>query len=278
MLPAASTHRSLAIASDASRARLARTLTGRFWLRWHVGLMLAGAFCTGFLVNAALLQVPLHSIVVRWVAALACGYVAWFALMRLWLAYVGVRPFSRSRSLDGDASGLDGGGWSSSPGGSGGGSGGGFSGGGGGSGGGGVSVTFEGPGTPSVMPTISPGVSHGGGIDIGDGFSIDDGGLLVVLAAVVLVLVASLGGVVVYMVHEAPQLLVDVAFGSALASGFAGTTRRVVSSLDWCGSVWRATWKPFILLAISVLACAVAFAVLFPGARTLGEAFMLWRT
>ena len=67
MRSATSLHRPVALASDAARARLARTLTGRFWLRWHVALMLVGAFCTGFLVNAALLQVPLHSIVVRWV-------------------------------------------------------------------------------------------------------------------------------------------------------------------------------------------------------------------
>jgi hypothetical protein len=276
MRSATSLHRPVALASDAARARLARTLTGRFWLRWHVALMLVGAFCTGFLVNAALLQVPLHSIVVRWVVALGCGYLAWFGLMRLWLAYVGVRPFSRSPSLDGDGSGL-GSGWSPSSGGSGGGSGGPYGGGGGGSGGGGASASFEGPAAPSALPTSSPGASHGGGLDLG-GFDIDDGGLLIVLAAIVLVLVAALGGVVVYMVHEAPQLLVDVAFGSALASGFAGTTRRVTSSLDWCSSVWRATWKPFIALAISVVACAVAFAYVFPGARTLGEAFLLWRT
>jgi len=274
MRAAATTAPPPAIASAAARARLARTLTGRFWLRWHVALMLVGAFCTGFLVNAALLQVPLHSIVVRWMAALACGYLAWFALMRLWLAYVGVRPFSRSASLDGDG-GL-GGTWSPSSGGSGGGSGGTFGGGGGGSGGGGASASFEGPAGPSGLPTSSPGACRGGGLDLG-GFDIDDGGLLVVLAAIVLVLVAALGGVVVYVVHEAPQLLVDVAFGSALAGGFAGTTRRVTSSLDWCESVWRATWKPFVALAISVVACATAFAYAFPGARTLGEAFLLWR-
>ena len=80
------------------------------------------------------------------------------------------------------------------------------------------------------------------------------------------------------MVQQAPHLMVDVAFGSALASGMAGTTRRITTSLDWCGSVWRATWKPFALLALGVLGCAIALTVYFPGARTLGEALALWRT
>ena len=264
------------VVGAARRAVLERTLTGRFWLRWHVALMLVGAFSVGFLANVALLHAPVQSIVLRWLVALVCGYLAWFALMRLWLAYVGVRPLGSGATRNLDASGApDAMGWSPGTGRTGGVT---FGGGGGRSGGGGASASFDGPAATSARVPAPPSSSGGGGVDLGDALSADDGVLLVVLALIVLALVATLGGVVVYVVHEAPQLLVDVAFGSALASGMAGTTRRVTTSLDWCESVWRATWKPFVTLAIGVLACAAAFTYAFPGARTLGEALALWRS
>lgn len=273
--------RGAARGADDRRARLETTLTGRFWLRWHLALMLVAALSTGFLVSYALLHAPVQSIVLRWMIGLAAGYAMLFVGMRLWLAYVGVRPlgFGAADVIDGGNSGSSGG-WF--PGGaSRGSSTGGFGGGGGTSGGAGASATFDAPEASGAVRASaaggSAGGSHGGlGVDLGDAFSGDDGWLVIVLGAVVLAVVAALGGTMIYMVHEAPHLLADVAFGSALTSGMAGTARRV-ASLDWCGSVLRATWKPFAALAAVVIVAALVVEHYFPGARTLGEAWLLVR-
>ncbi|SRR6266511_794425 len=74
---------------DARHRALANTLAGRFWLRFHMSLMLAVAFSAGALGNRLLLEWPVHHAALRWLLALASAYGAFFIAMRLWLAYVG---------------------------------------------------------------------------------------------------------------------------------------------------------------------------------------------
>ncbi|MBK7331876.1 MAG: hypothetical protein IPI87_05605 [Betaproteobacteria bacterium] len=146
------------VALVARREALERSLAGRFWLRFHASVMIAGTFATGFLANAAMLALPVPSVWLRWPLAVLAGYGAFFVLVRLWLAYVGIKPlFGRARNLDERE--RDGG-WSVDlPIGTGGGSGGGsFGGGGGGSGGAGASAAFDSPrGAPALASFGSSG-------------------------------------------------------------------------------------------------------------------------
>lgn len=258
--------RRAAIATGASRTRLKliaserselRTrFVHRFWLRWHMALMLATTFGAGFLANRLLLLVPVQEMALRWVLVLAVSYGAFFVCIRLWLAYVGARPI-----IGGDPGGLldD---ITTSPVGSS--SDGVFAGGGGRFGGGG------GSGDWGATPVRSLGGLTGGSLDLGDG----DGWWLVVLGALVLALVFAIAGGVVFLVVGAPAMLVDTAFSALLAGGLVKHVRRMDES-DWEGSVIRATWKAFAGVAALALITGIVAHYAAPGARTLGEVMML---
>jgi hypothetical protein len=256
-----------------AREALGRSLAARFWLRFHMSVMLFAAFGSGFLTSYGLLRAGVDATLVRWPLGALVGYVVLCYCMRLWLAYIGVRPLwlGSGRSRD-DGSYLPDLPWS--PGGGGGTGGGGvFRGGGGGSGGGGASGSFG-----DAVRLSGGGKSSGSGsgsglsLDLGDG----DGVALLVLVVVVLALVAALGGSVIYLVASAPHLLADVAFGAALTGGIAPAARRVAhAGEDWRGSVLKATWKPFAIIVGVLIAAGLALGHYFPAARTLGEAFRM---
>jgi hypothetical protein len=243
------------------RGGLGRSLTARFWLRFHGSLIVAGAFASGFLANAAMLQWPVHGAIVRWPIAVLVGYAAFFVLVRLWLAYVGAKPV-----LDGDpgdgglADAIDlgalprvgprtggGGPWS---------------GGGGSSGGGGASASWGDAQAPSRS-----------GLSLGLGDLDGDGLLPVVLGLVALALLVALLGGAIHLVWIAPEMLIDAAFAALLASGAVPGMRRM-SEPDWSVAVLRRTWPVLAVVMAVALGAAWAFMHWFPGLRTLGEA---WR-
>jgi hypothetical protein len=245
------------------RGELRDQLVRRFWLRWHMVLMLLATFGAGLLANRLLLAVPVHSMAWRWLLALAVSYLAFFICVRIWLAYVGARAIVNDdwipdAILNGDPA---------SPG---------FtlpqvfSGGGGRSGGGGASVAWD-----SVPDVASPIRNVVGGLT--GGLDVDDGGfLLMVIGIVVLALVTAVTGAAVYLFVLAPVLLVDAAFSALLAGGLVKSVRRM-DEPDWEGSVLRSTWKPFAVVAMMATVAAVVIHVMVPGARTLGEILMLLR-
>ena len=246
------------------RGDLGRSLTARFWLRFHGSLIVAGAFASGFLANAAMLQWPVHSALVRWPIAVLVGYAVFFALVRLWLAYVGARPIADADADDGGTSG-----WSVDlgdvP------RRGGWPGGGGSSGGGGASAAW-GDAPAASRVSYSSGKSGGGsGFGLGD---VDgDGILLVVLGLIALALLAALVGGAIHLVWIAPEMLTDAAFAALLSTGAIPGMRRM-SEPDWSGAVLRRTWPVLAVVMAVALAAAWAFMHWFPGLRTLGEA---WR-
>lgn len=276
---------SRAIALADRRDALERSLTGRFWLRFHASVLVAGTFASGFLANAAMLQWPVHSVWMRWPAAVLAGYAAFFVLVRLWLAYVGIKPlFGRERAFD-DRERRDGD-WGidlpiGSGGGGGGSAGGSFGGGGGGSGGGGASALFEAP-TSSMASSADPGGSlasgaRSSGRSLGglvDGADLGDGCLVVVLGLVVLALVAALLGGAIHLVWIAPEMLTDAAFAAMLSAGVVPGLKRAREP-DWDGRVFRATLPVLATVLAVVFASAWAFTHWFPGLRTLGEAYRM---
>ena len=275
----------------ARREAIRRTLAGRFWLRFHTSVLVGGTFATGFLANAAMLKLPVPSVWLRWPLAVLAGYAAFFVLVRLWLAYVGVRPLLGPSSSAGD--GKHGSGWSVDlP--SGGGRGGGgtsFGDGGGGSGGGGASATFEAPASSTGLASMgssgqagastglrSAGGWFGGGSGKGGGSYGDlgggdgDGCLAVVLGLIVLALVAALLGGAVHLIWIAPDLLSDAAFGAMLSAGAIPGLHRAHEP-DWDGRVFRATLPVLAAVKAVVLVAAWAFTHYFPASRTIGEAY-----
>jgi len=242
---------------EAGRREMRQTFVQRFWLRWHMALMLAATFGAGFLANKLLLLIPVHGMALRWVLALGVSYLAFFGCVRIWLAYVGARAIGLDDGGDGTVN-FDPG--SSSPNLDG------FSGGGGHFGGGGASDDWGG----SSMPSL--GKIDGGSLDVGDG----DGCGLVVLGILALAAVAVMLGGVVYLVVGAPAMLADTAFSAMLAGGLVKHVRRM-DEFDWEGSVLRSTWKPFLGVVVMAIATGEVAHYVVPGARTLGEVLMLYR-
>ena len=125
---------------------IARRLLARFYLRFHISLLLLWSFSAGLLVTKAMLWAGVHSMLWRYPVTLLVSYGAFFLGVRVWLAYVGVEPFgsggrNSSSLVDnvGNGSGFNLGTWRGA-----GGSGTGIRGGGGDFGGGGASASFAG--------------------------------------------------------------------------------------------------------------------------------------
>jgi hypothetical protein len=257
------------------RSLLETSLTTRFGLRLHMSLMLAAAFSVGFACNFLMLRAGFHGLLLRWVLAYFIGYLVLFVAMRCWLAYVGVRPFSSGAGSNVVGDLVDGasGPW---PVGGGGGDGpstaGVLRGGGGQFGGGGASSGFDGRAGGARLTSRGGSSSHGG-FSLGDAFDGDGLGKLLILIAVIVAVLAAFGGGIVFMVASAPHLLVDVAFGAALAGGVAPAARRVVSGATWEQSVLSATWKPVLAMFAVMVVAALVFQHFFPGMPTLGAAY-----
>ncbi len=266
---ARSAERSPANDADARCRALERTLTGRFWLRFHMSLMLAAAFVAGALANHFLIAWRVDHAALRWIVALGVAYATFFVAMPVWLAYVGARPLGGvdvgnalqssgsggGRSVDVPTSAAKG------------------IGGGGRFGGGGASGSFvDAAPRPAMSATASAqsaGKGGGFGVDLGG-----DDGDFVVLLLITLAITAALVGGVVYLLVAAPHLLADVAFGAAVAHGFGRGVRKASADPGWTGSVLAATWKPFLAAGVTLAAAGFAFEHYFPGVHTLGSA---WR-
>jgi hypothetical protein len=245
---------------EAERRQLRQTFVRRFWLRWHMALMLTATFGAGVLANKMMLLIPVHEMAWRWVFALIVSYLAFFGCVRIWLAYVGARPIYGDRGLDNyvnfnggsSPSNLDG-----------------FHGGGGDFGGGGANVDW---GDSPLRVLDGGGGGGGGGLDVGDG----DGCGLVIVGLLALAAIAAALFSVIYLLIGAPVMLADTAFSALLAGGLVRHVRRM-DEWDWEGNVIRSTWKPFLgVVALAVVTGIVAHFVV-PGARTLGEVWMLYR-
>lgn len=276
--------------ADRGAPAVARSLLARFYLRFHITLLLLWSFSAGLLATKAMLWAGVHSMLWRYPVTLLVSYGAFFLGVRIWLAYVGVEPFGtggRSGSLvgnTGNGSGFNLGSWS------GGGSGPGATmrGGGGGFGGGGASGSFAGD-TGSIADAASDasagparaaswfswgasgnasGKGGGGGIDldVGDG----DGWLVVVLLVVAAALLCSVFAAVIFLVYSAPAVLADVAFQAMLAGGMVKSSQRWRDA-SWEMSLLKSTWIPFAVVFGLALVTAGLAVKLFPAAHTLPE-------
>lgn len=236
--------------------RLRRELLERFFVRFHMTLILGSVVLVGVVSSKLLLEAGVTSMLVRYPLAVTVSYLAFFGCIRVWLWYV-----SKPRQWDltpdaGDV--IDGLSNANDFGGGSGGGGGHFSFGGGGDfGGGGATDGWAGADVAPVAravavapPKPSGGGSSGGSSGWSFDFDFDDGIVLLVFGLLVLIVF----GAGVYLVYQAPIILTEAAFQAVLASGLVKASRRLESG-GWAGSILRATWIPFAV----VLAMALVF-------------------
>jgi len=256
-LPPASASQTRLALIEASRGEYRGQLVQRFWLRFHMSLMLAATVGTGILANRLLLGIPVHAMTLRWLLALAISYGAFFVFIRVWLAYVGARPLpldlGNDVPLNVDVFPRSGGSI--------------FQGGGGAAGGGGASGSWG----DAIEAPVKGAFDGAGSVDVGDA-----GCLVVILGVVLLALLAAIGGGVAFLIVAAPHMLADAAFSALLAGGLVKSVRRM-DEPDWEGSVLQATWKPLAIVAVLVVIAGFTAQFFAPGARTLGEVLMLLR-
>lgn len=236
-----------------------------------MSVMLVATVGTGIVANHVLLAVPIHAMAWRWLLVVVVSYLAFFACVRVWLAYVGARPLY-------DPDSTNGGSWidpgpGSAPGD--------WHGGGGSFGGGGASGSFDlAPADPleSLPNAAASSTSDSWAPDAGDALSAADneGCALVVLGLMVIALLAGLAGSAIYIITMAPQMLGDAAFSALLAGGLIRSMRKM-DEYDWKGSVLKSTWKPAAGIAAFAWVTGLVAGHVAPGARTLGELLMLYR-
>ena len=70
------------------KKRLTRFLKERFFLRFHMSLMLGGSFFFGMLASKGFLVLGVNRMIVRYPLAVVCSYLFFFGFMKLWLAYI----------------------------------------------------------------------------------------------------------------------------------------------------------------------------------------------
>ena len=255
-----------------------RQIKERFFLRFHMSLILLATGLSGLAASKVLLLLQVENIVVRYPLTVLCSYLAFFLFVKLWLAYMAAsQAFSgpdTAGNVLSDLPNLSGGG---------GGSGAGgalpkFGGGGGTGGGGGATGSFDGPAMNTQAAFIPPspdaaGPSSGIGDAVGNaasgGFDLDDG--LVILVAIV-VLMAAVFGSAIYLVYIAPHILSEAAFNFLLGTSLIRSYRKI-SHPDWMGSVLKDTYKPFLVVLLFSFAAAWVIHVYAPELTKISDLF-----
>jgi hypothetical protein len=247
-----------------SSAAFRQSLSGRFFVRLHMSLILAAVSVSGVVSSKVLLVLGLTSLRTRYLVAVLLSYGCFFLLVRLWLWYISPskpseRPVQSSSGidlnpldfvdsgpdLDSALNILPGGGSGVSP------SHGPF-GGGGDFGGGGATDFWGDPPADNIRSAAvasrksgsrsigSLGSSKGGGLSLDIG---DEGIVLVFFGLLVLVIL----GAGIYLVWEAPIILSEAAFQAVLATSLARASKRI-DQPGWIGSVFKATPVPFAIV------------------------------
>lgn len=293
-----------------TRDRIKRHLVQRFYVRFHMSLILATAGLAAMLGNWIMLNgLGVHGMWIRYPIAVALAYLAFLAGVALWLRYVGVAQRLTEGGASGDAgevlaksaaddivpqtvAGSAGGqAWgqplepvagserrrkSSDD-----------------------SFALDGidipiggsSSTPDVFSNAGgssggggasgswgdalPAADSGGGgssFSIGDIGDLDADGILLLLLA--LALIAAIFFISGYVIWFAPDILSEAVFGATLAAGLSRTARRNDSEGWVAGVVWK-TWWPFAIVLVFAEAVAIFVAANFPEAATLGQAFAM---
>jgi hypothetical protein len=267
-----------------SDSEFKQALGGRFFLRFHMTLILCAVIASGAVASKLLLLMGVRSMWMRFPLAVALSYGAFFLLIRVWLWYIDDSPRRRVSGDVVDSVGLIdipmsfSGSGNTAPGpsadhiGIGSGDAGDF-------GGGGASDEWGSESSNNIASSLARSTSRSksslgsssssssggsGGLDL-------DGGEVLVLIVFAILLIAVFGAGA-YLVYQAPAILAEAALQVVLASSLARASRRIARP-GWFGSVFKATWIPFFV--VLVLACIFGYVagVVCPKSAKLAEVF-----
>lgn len=233
--------------------RLAAKLERTHYPRLALLTIVTTAGLTAFFASFTLLSAGLHSMPVRYGLASVAGYLAFLALVRLWVTRYS-EPLFDAPSVDlpldvdihhssGDAFEFGGGG--------------GFS-------GGGAGRSFE-----SIEAMTDSG--GGEGLDLVPEITADESAVVMVPLAFFAVLVVGLVSAV-SVVWAAPALLAEVLLDAVIV----GAVYRKVKSIPvqhWALGVFRRTWKPMLAIVVTLLIAAAFAQWALPGADSIGDFF-----
>lgn len=226
------------------KTKFFRNFQKRFFLRFHMSLILGATTATGLLSTKGLLSLGVDNVVIRYPLTVLIAYLAFFLFIKIWLWYVTTENAGSQTVNNLDAvdvipdAGIPfgGGGGESVP----------YAGGGGHFGGGGASGGYE---DSSLLnkPVAALKADSGGGSSSGSGIDLDIDGDGIMPLVILGVILAAVFGVGLYLVVQAPIILSDVAFEFMLAAGLVRPMKRL-DDPDWMGTVLRTTWIPFALV------------------------------
>jgi len=266
-----------------TRESFKATLSRRYSPRLHMSCILAACGLTSMLASWFMLDLGIHSMLLRYPVAIALAYATFLVGVWTWLRAMGLVDNSGARTGKSSlADGLDISSGGSSSGGSWGRGGGGGSvlGGKGGSfDGGGASASFAEGRMPLVATNLqanaapASGLKSAGGNAAGsilDGVD-GDGIVLLVLAIALVAVVFVTSG---YLIWCAPDVLTEAAFGAALTGTLARRTKQETAS-GWIGGVIRKTWWPFALVMVAAVIFAGYAHKHYPEASTFRQAIAM---
>lgn len=278
-----------------AKSKVIGFIKDRFFLRFHMSLILMGTFLSGLLVTKVLLHIKLNNMFIRYPIAVVFSYLAFIVFVKIWLWYV-----KKNQSLDvselidiptniTDSSVCTNEVLSDC---------------GGGFGGGGASGSFDGTdNADGVVFSEDTGLGHKTsalhelvsssnndtdliegateicGTDVScieegssaagevAGSVLEEGGVILMVLGVVL---AAIFGASAYLVYEAPVILSEAAFDFLLASCLIRGAKKLEKP-DWMGGVIRATWLAFLSVLILSLLFALASTKYCPEATKFSE-------
>jgi len=263
---------------NASKARLVfiKKFKERFFLRFHMSLILLATILSGLLASKFLLLIQVNNMVVRYPLAVICSYLVFFLFIKLWLWYISIaKPFRSpdaignllSNSPDPSISGTSIGEMPSWGGGLG-----------GRSGGGGASGSFGSPITNNqegLVPSSSGMENSSGGVadGVGDIVSgVDDDTFIFIVLGVLLTVIF---GSSLYLIIVAPHILSDAAFNFLLAASLM-KSYKTMNKPEWFGSVFRETYIPFIIVLMTATGAAWLIHARFPQVVKISELIKLF--
>ena len=247
-------------------------LLKRFYVRFHITLILGSAALAAMLANWALHQIGVTSMLARYPAAIICSYLVFLFSIWLWLHYVGIRRFGDSGSSAVDAG--DEIGNLPTPSGGGGGLSSGNLGSiarGGTLDGGGASASWaEGQSAAGLRMPAVVAVEDKAGLDVSAVADGADGDFVLVILAIALI--AAIFVASGYIIWAGPEILAEAAFGALLAGGLAKRAKHE-DATGWMFGVVKKTWWPFAIVLVIAVTFAGYCAATYPQATTFKEAF-----
>jgi hypothetical protein len=222
--------------------RFKRYLVRRYFLRFHMAIMVATATALGLIASKALLMAGLTNVLARYPAAALIASLGFVALTRLWVSYIasGDHRFWDFIDLpDCDLPVDDA-----------------FAFGGGDSGGGGASDSFS-----SSDSSAADAGGHGVGVD----FDLGEAVWIVILLAALIAVICGSG---IYLIYTAPEVLPEVAFAALMPAVLLKASKG-----GWIRPVLRAIRIPLGLVLVVAIALGAGVHQYCPGAAKLTQAW-----